>query len=173
MEFSLIVLKDCLLDFNWYRAVTQCTYSARRPYIANVLMAKLRIKIVRTGIPYRHSYSCGQTVGWIKMPLSKEVGLDPGHIVLYGIHWRPRPHSSPCPLRPMSIVAKLRSPISATAELLLYNDTSQQTFRPLLSKLSKRRQIEVFCPHFEEVRGGVEPWLIARWKARVEFLLRN
>ena len=26
-------------------------------------------------------------------------------------------------------------------------------------------------PHFEEVRGGVEPWLMARWKARVEFLL--
>jgi len=28
-----------------------------------------------------------------------------------------------------------------------------------------------FDPHFEEVRGGVEPWLMARWKARVEFLL--
>jgi len=26
-------------------------------------------------------------------------------------------------------------------------------------------------PHFEEVRGGVEPWLMARWKARVELLL--
>jgi len=29
----------------------------------------------------------------------------------------------------------------------------------------------VIYPHFEEVRGGVEPWLMARWKARVEFLL--
>jgi len=28
-----------------------------------------------------------------------------------------------------------------------------------------------FDRHFEEVRGGVEPWLIARWKARAEFLL--
>ena len=28
-----------------------------------------------------------------------------------------------------------------------------------------------FDPHFEEVRGGVEPWWVARWKARVEFLL--
>jgi len=28
-----------------------------------------------------------------------------------------------------------------------------------------------FDPHFEEVRGGIEPWLMARWKARVEFLL--
>jgi len=29
------------------------------------------------GVPY-----CGQTVGWIKMPLGMEVGLSPGHIVL-------------------------------------------------------------------------------------------
>jgi len=28
-----------------------------------------------------------------------------------------------------------------------------------------------FYPHFEEVRGGVEPCWMARWKARVEFLL--
>jgi len=25
---------------------------------------------------------CGQTVGWIKMKFGKQVGLDPGHIVL-------------------------------------------------------------------------------------------
>ena len=28
-----------------------------------------------------------------------------------------------------------------------------------------------FDPHFEEVIGGVEPWWMARWKARAEFLL--
>ena len=28
-----------------------------------------------------------------------------------------------------------------------------------------------FDPHFEVVRGGVEPWWMARWKARAEFLL--
>ena len=28
-----------------------------------------------------------------------------------------------------------------------------------------------FDPHFEEVRGGVEPWWMARWKACAEFLL--
>jgi len=28
-----------------------------------------------------------------------------------------------------------------------------------------------FDPHFEEVMGGVEPWWIALWKARAEFLL--
>jgi len=42
----------------------------------------------------------------------------------------------------------------------LYNETLQQTFRSVLSKLSTRRQIWVLYPHFEEVRGGVEPWLM-------------
>ena len=28
-----------------------------------------------------------------------------------------------------------------------------------------------FDPHFEEVGGGVEPWWMACWKARAEFLL--
>ena len=28
-----------------------------------------------------------------------------------------------------------------------------------------------FDPHFEEVRGGVEPWWMARWKAGAEYLL--
>jgi len=28
-----------------------------------------------------------------------------------------------------------------------------------------------FDPNFEKVRGGVEHWLMARWKARAEFLL--
>ena len=28
-----------------------------------------------------------------------------------------------------------------------------------------------FDIHFEEVRGGVEPWWMARWKAGAEFLL--
>jgi len=27
---------------------------------------------------------CGETVGWIKVKIGKEVGLDPGHIVLDG-----------------------------------------------------------------------------------------
>ena len=28
-----------------------------------------------------------------------------------------------------------------------------------------------FDPHFEVVKGGVEPWWMARWTARAEFLL--
>jgi len=46
---SLIVLKHYLLEFNWYRAITQC----RHP--VNVLTTKLEIKIVRKRIPTRRS----------------------------------------------------------------------------------------------------------------------
>jgi len=66
-----------------------------------------------------HVY-CGQTPGWIKMPLGVKVGLGPGHIVL---HRDPAP-SAPLKggttpdFRTMPIVAK-RSPILATAEQLL------------------------------------------------------
>ena len=61
---------------------------------------------------------CGQTVGWMKTPLSTEVDLGPGHIVLDGVPalretgTAAPPHLfGPCLLWP-------RSPISATAELL-------------------------------------------------------
>jgi len=58
---------------------------------------------------------CGQTAGWIKMPLGMEVVLGPGHIVLDG---DPAPTKGAHPqFSVMSAVAK-RSPISATAEQL-------------------------------------------------------
>jgi len=62
---------------------------------------------------------CGQTAGWIKMPLGMAVGFGPGDIV----RWGPAPrqkagHNLPTNFWRMFIVAK-RSPISATAELLL------------------------------------------------------
>jgi len=52
---------------------------------------------------------CGQTVGWIRMPLGTEVGLGPGHIVLNGnSHPSPRlqKEHTPANFRPMSVVAK-------------------------------------------------------------------
>jgi len=105
----------------------------------------------------------------MKTPLGTEVDIGAGHIVLDGFPALREggiapPLLVPCLLWPRSL-------ISATAELLLYNETFQQTFRPLLSKLYERRQFYVFNSHFEEVWGGVEPWLMARWKARVDFLL--
>jgi len=93
----------------------------------NVSTTKLGIKIVRKGIPtWRsvHSYNCGQTVGWIKMPLDKEVDLGSGHIVLDGDPVGTHSPTAALPhFRPMSIVAKWSS-ISVTAELLFFN------FRP-------------------------------------------
>ena len=45
---------------------------------------------------------------------------------------------------------------------------SDQRFMPACMWVCEKRH---FDPHFEEVRGGVEPWWMARWKARAEFLL--
>ena len=47
----------------------------------------------------------------------------------------------------------------------------QQTFVLYCRSCPKDDKSRHFDPHFEEVRGGIEPWLMARWKARVEFLL--
>ena len=64
---------------------------------------------------------CGQTAGWINMPLGTELGLSPSHVVLDGDPCPPKGGSAanrPNFLR-ISIVAK-RSSISATAEHLLW-----------------------------------------------------
>jgi len=47
-----------------------------------------------------HVY-CGQTAGWIKMPLGMEVGLDRGHIVLDGDPAPPPKRAQPRNFRPM------------------------------------------------------------------------
>ena len=72
-----------------------------------------------TAPTFRPMY-CGQTTGWIKMPLGTEAGLGPGHIVLDGdpaLPLPPKGAQQPASFRSMCIVAKL-SPISAAAELL-------------------------------------------------------
>jgi len=45
-----------------------------RPMLRTILLSILSVTLVY----------CGQTVGWIRMPLGTEVGLDPGDIVLDG-----------------------------------------------------------------------------------------
>ena len=47
----------------------------------------------------------------------------------------------------------------------------QQTFVLHCQSHPKYDNSRHFDPHFEEVRGGVEPWWMAPWKARAEFLL--
>jgi len=54
-----------------------------------------------------HFY-CGQTAGWIKVPLGMEVGLGPGNIVLDGDPAPPplKGHGTAPNFRPVSVVAK-------------------------------------------------------------------
>ena len=49
---------------------------------------------------------CGQTAGWIKMPLGEEVGLGPGDIVLNGDPAPLERGTVPPTFRSMSIVSK-------------------------------------------------------------------
>jgi len=51
---------------------------------------------------------CGQTVGWIKMKLGMQVGLDPGHIVFDGDPAPPPPpqRGTAPNFRPIFVVAK-------------------------------------------------------------------
>jgi len=64
---------------------------------------------------------CGQTAGWIKMSFGTEVCLGPGDIVLVRDPAPPTERRTASPtFLPMSIVAK-RSPILATAKLLLHS----------------------------------------------------
>ena len=53
---------------------------------------------------FAHVY-CGQTAGWIKMPLGTEVKLGPGDVVLDGVAAPPERGTAPS-FRFMSIVAK-------------------------------------------------------------------
>ena len=48
---------------------------------------------------------CGQTAGWIKMPLCTEVNLGPGDVVLDGVAAAPKKSTAPS-FRFMSIVIK-------------------------------------------------------------------
>jgi len=54
------------------------------------------------GLWTAHVY-CGQTAGWIRIPLDMEVGLDPGDIVSNGTQLYPqgKGHSSPQLVAPM------------------------------------------------------------------------
>jgi len=71
---------------------------------------------------------CGQTIGWIRMPLAMQAGLSPGHIVIDGDPFPPpKKRAQPAPnFQPMPVVAKrldgsrwhlLRTQASAQATL--------------------------------------------------------
>ena len=87
--------------------------------------------------------------GLTKMPLGMEVGISPGHIELDEDPAASPPKKVSVPhFRPMSIVAK-RSPISATAEHLLYFtyvhnrqfSESQQKISSLTEQLERKTTV--------------------------------
>ena len=95
--------------------------------------------VVRTDISYVASgilHYCGQMAGWMKTPLGMQVDLCGGHIVLDGFlalrerGTAPPPVLGPCLLWP-------RSPISATAELLLQ-----------FTRKERKRKEEYLCSAF-------------------------
>jgi len=53
-----------------------------------------------------HVY-CGQMAGWMKTPLSTEVDLGPGHIVLDGVPDPAKWAQQPLSFRPISIVVSV------------------------------------------------------------------
>ena len=78
---------------------------------------------------------CGQTVGWIKIPLCTAVGLGTDVTVLDGdqLPLYERGTAAAPTFRSMSIVAK-RSIISATAELLLnLACDTQSSLKPVIN----------------------------------------
>jgi len=67
---------------------------------------------------------CGQTVGWIKMKLAMQVGLGPGHIVLYG---DPSPSKGVHPI----FGPRLLWPNARPSQLLLSTSTWHDKIPPI------------------------------------------
>ena len=74
---------------------------------------------------------CGQTGGWIKMPVGTEVDLSLGHIVSDGDPALPERGTEAPSFWPMSMVAKW-SPISATTEHLYFISVQYVKYRMLI-----------------------------------------
>jgi len=58
-----------------------------------------------TTSPFLAHVYCGQTAGWMKTPLGREVDLHPGHIALDGVPALREMAQQPPSFRPMSTVA--------------------------------------------------------------------
>ena len=91
---------------------------------------------------------CDQTVGWIKMKLSMEVGSRPwSHCVRRGPIYPTHKRGTAPNFQPMSIVAK-RSPVSATAVL-----STCRPDPPEFAKISTRPDLTRLDPWVDPTRG--------------------
>ena len=112
-----------------------------------------------------HVY-CGQTDGWVKMPLGMEVSLGPDDTVLEGDLALPMEKGTAAPHPLFGHFAVVRSPISATASsnvrgacVSAYSDASDVVFNCTTSLQRRRRAADCSTTpadsrHVPDVRGG-------------------
>ena len=97
---------------------SRCHLAGGRPRPRPHCLMEIQLPSPKGHSPQFLAHVCyGQTAGWIKMPLGRELGLGCGHNVLDEDPAPPPKRGTAPNFRPMSIVTK-RSPISATAEHL-------------------------------------------------------
>jgi len=118
------IFSPCLLWPNGWMDQDATWYEGRprpRPQCVRFRWGSALTKRSTAAPPFWAHVYCGQAAGCIRIPLGTEVGLGPGHTVLDG---DPVPHGMGHSSPPPALFGPLcsgpaRSPISATAELLL------------------------------------------------------
>jgi len=121
-----------------------------RPFVKRFALCYRTVAVCLSCLSVTLAY-CGQTVGWIRMPLGMEVGLGPGHIALDGDLAPLQKGGTAAPtFRPVSILAK-RSPVSAIGELLLLTNSNKYRFTSNLKRLSFQK----IAYHYYTCRGYI------------------
>jgi len=89
VQLTQLLTSHRFLDFMFVITLCQAFWATVcktvRPMLSGHCLSVLSVTLVY----------CGQMVGWIKMPFSTEVGLDPGHILLDGDPARPKKGAQP------------------------------------------------------------------------------
>ena len=105
----LSVLSVCVIDVLWPNGwiYQEETWHGGRPRPwPHCVRWETKLPLKRgTALHFSAHVYCGQTAGWIKMPLGMEVHFGPGHIVLDGDPAPPK-EAQPRNFQPMSVVAK-------------------------------------------------------------------
>ena len=104
---------------------------------------------------------CGQTVGWITMPLSKEIGLDPGDIVLDGDPALPTERgtaAAPPPFDPCLLWINGRTHPSQQLLSFCFTLTSHTSAKSALAKVpfrlrTKTRVSVSVCSRYDRYAG--------------------
>ena len=73
-----------------------------------------------------------------------------------------------CKIQLVELIVFTEATVVKTTEAA--EETTEAT-ASVASNVAMAMHLGILIPIFEEVRCGVEPWWMARWKARAEFLL--